>query len=75
MFGNITQAKPGFCCINYCLYSMEALFPVPLTASAVENLQLKPAMVDDRIINVQVVWNGCTITVGGSPACMYLQPQ
>lgn len=67
MFGNITQAKPGFCCINYCLYSMEALFIAPHTASAVANLQLKPVKVDDGMINVQVVQNGCKITVEGSP--------
>lgn len=34
---------------------MEALFTGPYTASAVENFQLKPVMVDDRMINVQIV--------------------
>lgn len=75
MFGNITQPKPGFCFISYCLYCMEALLTVPHTASAVEDLQLKPVVVDDRMINAQVARNGCKITVEGSPAYIYLQPQ
>lgn len=54
---------------------MEVLFTVPHTASVVENLQLKPVMVDERMINVQVAWNGRKITVEGSPAYVYLQPQ
>lgn len=70
MFDNITQPKPGFCCMKYCLYSMEALFTVPHTASAVENLQLKPVMVDDRMINAQVAWNGCKITGGVLFTCI-----
>lgn len=44
-------------------------------SSAIENVQLKPGMVDDRMINVQVVWNGHKITVEESPAYLYLQPQ
>lgn len=75
MFGNITQPKPDFCCIDYCLYCMEALLTIPYTASVVENLQLKAIMIDDRMVNVQVAWNGRKITVEGSPAYGYLQLQ
>lgn len=50
-------------------------FTIHHTASVVENLQLKAIMVDDKMINVQVTWNGRKITVEGSPAYVYMQPQ
>lgn len=54
---------------------MEALLTIPHTASVVENLQLKAIMVDDRMVNVQVAWNGRKITAEGSPAYGHLQLQ